>query len=223
MHKNKREKDLVQVADEYSHLCFGRLRIRTCQLHLALPLVSHPLWPTWELMLTSTASFKSFCFIFLMCPCSLQASKSAKAAQFLGQPSRLPSFRARGRALGGMRRDSHEEGNLWSSHSVLIWVHLTSQMLPWFPSLSECLPHLSNGWIHWGGVSLGTTTSLILVYYIYFEAGIDEKKKHKKIRCCNHKYSRALFRSKPSLPFVPLLRRKEWLIYSLRSFVINKL
>lgn len=169
MHKNKREKDLVQVADEYSHLCFGRLRIRTCQLHLALPLVSHPLWPTRELMLTSTASFKSFCFIFLMCPCSLQASKPAKAAQFLGQPSGLPSFRARGRALGGMRRDSHEEGNLWSSHSVLIWVHLHFTNAALVPEPQWMLTTLkqwlnSLGWGQFGDYYLSDSSLLYLFW-----------------------------------------------------------
>lgn len=117
------------------------------------------------------ASFKSLCLIFLMCPWSLQAFKRAKATRFLGQRSRLFSFKAPGSALGSIRRDSQEEGNPWPNHRLLIWVHFPFTYKSCSGAWASVSAYNTQAMVEFtGGLgpSLGTTMSLILIIVYLF-------------------------------------------------------
>lgn len=117
------------------------------------------------------ASFKSLCLIFLMCPWSLQAFKRAKATRFLGQHSRLFSFKAPGSALGSIRRDSQEKGNPWPNHRLLIWVHFPFTYKSCSGAWASVSAYNTQAMVEFtGGLgpSLGTTMSLILIIVYLF-------------------------------------------------------
>ena len=131
-----------------------------------------------------------------MFPASIQVSQShqvpvaAQQAAFFQSLWQCPRQYEMWQQWGTEPVTQPHSTNLSSSHQ---------QTLPWFLSLGVYDTGTMFEFTVGRGLLWGWPLYWLWLYEIYFKARIEGKSKHKKIRLCKHKYSRALVWSSPCL------------------------